>query len=198
MRVRRIVPALLLAMAAVPVAAGNSLVPAGAPVTVAKSALTVTPAREWNRLGGRPGRDAESWTLDGDGLNDLTFYGGIETDHPLFREVNRKGKPLPRFMAGMLLTDLPPLLENSYRIALDTPLMTIEAIEPATLAGHKAVRFRYRFTRQDEEVMRLGEGVAAIVGGRLYMMTFEAPALYYFDRDIASVRALMASATLPA
>jgi hypothetical protein len=60
--------------AAVPVVAGYKLMGSGKPVAVAKSTLTVTPNVNWNRLGARPGRNAESWTIDGLSLNDMTFY----------------------------------------------------------------------------------------------------------------------------
>lgn len=179
-----------------PARAGNTLIAGGQPVSVAKSALTVTPSREWNRMGARPGRNSETWTLDGDGLNDVTFYGGIENDRTLFREINKHAKPLPRFSASMLLTDIPALLENSYRIALDTPLMTIDTVMPCTFVGAKGINFTYTFTRPDEEVRRKGEGYAAIVAGRLYMVTFEAPDIYYYDRDLAAYRAIVASARI--
>jgi hypothetical protein len=179
---------------AVPAVAGNSLIVANQPVAVAKSVLTVTPAREWNKMGARPGRNSETWTLDGDTLNDLTFYGGIENTRTLFREVDKRNKPLPRFSSTMLITDVHTLFENSYRIAIGTPLMSIDAIEPTTVAGHKGVRFRYSFTRPNEEVRRLGEAHAAIVGGKLYMVTFEAPALHYFETGISAARAVVASA----
>ncbi len=54
-------------------------------VAVAKSGLTVNPDREWNKMGARSGRNSETWTIDGDGLNDVTFYGGIANDSTLFR-----------------------------------------------------------------------------------------------------------------
>lgn len=181
---------------AAPAIAGNSLIPAGQAVTVAKSPLTVTPDREWNKMGARPGRNSESWTLDGDGLNDLTFYGGIGDDRTLFREVNKKAKPLPRFRSTMLLTDVPALFEASYSIALDTPSMTIGSIDPATVLGTKGIRFAYSFTRPGEDVRRKGEAVAAILDGRLYLVSFEAPSVFYHDRNIGSYRAIVASATM--
>jgi len=177
-----------------PAFAGNSLVAPGAPVPVARSTLTVTPPSEWNRLGARPGRAAETWTLDGDTLNDLTFYGGIGRGKPIIREVSRKQKPLPTFSSTMLLNDVPVLLEQSYRIALDTPLVEIGTVEPAPLAGEKGVHFTYQFTRPEEDVRRRGEAWATIVGGRLYMISFEAPAIYFFDAGIAGARAVVASA----
>jgi hypothetical protein len=185
----------LLAVAS-PAVAGNTLIAGGTPVAVAKSTLTVTPDREWNKMGARPGRNSETWTIDGDALNDLTFYGGIEDGRALFREVSKRTKPLPRFSATMLLTDIPALVETSYRIALDTPLMAIDAVEPGQFAGQKAVRFRYHFTRQSDEVERKGEAVAAIIDGKLYMTTFEAPTLYFFDRDVEAFRIIAKTARI--
>jgi len=194
-RIRTLALPLLLASATAAIA-GNTLIVPGQPVAVAKSTLTVVPSREWNKLGARPGRNTESWTLDGAPLNEVTFYGGIENDRTLFREVSKKEKPLPRFAATMLLTDIPALVESSYRIALDTPLMRIAAAEPAELAGNKAIRFRYVFTLPEEEVERQGEAVATIVDGRLYMLSFEAPTIHFYDRDLPSFRALVATARL--
>ena len=176
--------------------AGNSLIAEGQKVAVAKSPLTVTPGREWNKMGARPGRNSETWTIHGDPLNDLTFYGGIENGKTLFREVSKRNKPLPKFTSSMLLTDIPSLLENSYRIALDTSLMSIDRAEPATFAGTKGIRFEYSFSRFGEDVHRKGEGYAAIVKGRLFMITFEAPTLYYFQAGVEAARQVVSSAVL--
>ncbi|UZW56516.1 hypothetical protein NUH86_07075 [Sphingobium sp. JS3065] len=185
------------ALSAQPLMAGNALMRAGTSVAVAKSTLTVTPEREWNRLSARPGRNSESWTLDGDDLNGVNFYS-IETGRTLFREVSRKTRPLPRFSSTMLLTDIPALLENSYRIALGTTLFSMTHVEPASFLGEKGVRFSYSFRKQMEDVSRSGEAVGAIVKGRLYLVTFDAPAILYFDRDVAGFRQIVASARLEA
>lgn len=181
---------------AIPANAGNKLIPAKAPIAVAKSSLKVTPGTEWNKLSARPGRNSESWTIDGDGLNDLTFYGGIENDATLFREIDKRNRPLPHMSATMLITDVPALLENSYRIALNTPLFTIDSMEPATFAGRPGLRFTYSFTRPDEDLPRKGEARAAIIAGKLYMITFEAPRLHFFDQSVEAFRQIADSAQL--
>lgn len=186
----------IIVMIATPATASNTLVPAQTAVAVAKSPLTVTPDREWNRLGARPGRNSESWTIDGDGLNEVTFYGGIDGDRTLFREVNKHSTPLPRFSSTMLLTDIPTLLEASYRIALDTPVMKITGIEPTTFLMQKGVRFSYTYSRGDEEVRRKGEAAAAIIDGKLFMITFDAPDVFYYQRDVAAYRAIVANAKI--
>lgn len=181
-----------------PAIAGYKLMPSGVPEIVRSSALTVTPSVDWNRLGAKVGRNAEAWTLDGQSLNEVTFYAGIGDGQTLFKEVSKKNKPLPRFGAGMLAPDIVQLFESSYRIAAGTPLFSVDRVEPATFLGQQGFRFRYSFTVQDEEVRRTGEATGAVVGGKLYMIAFEAPTLHYFDRDVAAYQALVASAKLGA
>lgn len=174
------------------------LAPRGAAVSVAKSGLTVTPAIDWNRMNRRPGRNAESWTLDGMPLNELTFYGGIVDNQALFNEVDKRDKPLPRFSATMLAPDVVQLFESSYRLAGGSALFTVDSVEPATFAGQSGFKFTYTFTQQSDEVTRKGEGTGAVVGGRLYLITYEAPALHYFARNLTDYQAVVASARLAA
>ncbi len=185
-----------MTMATTPAMSGYKLMPAGKPVLVAKSGMSVTPGQPWNRLGARVGRNAESWTLDGLTLNDMTFYGGIANDTTLFREVDKKNAPLPRFSSTMLIPDVVQLFEASYRVANGTSLMSIDSIEPAPFAGKSGFRFTYNFTLQNEEVKRLGEARGAIVDGRLFMMTFEAPIIHYFANDVGAFRAIADSAVI--
>lgn len=179
-----------------PALAGYKLMPTGKAIAVAKSGLTVAPDRPWNKIGQRIGRNAETWTLDGVKLNDVTFYGGIANDATLFREVDKKNRPLPRFSSTMLIPDIAQLFEGSYRVAVGTSLMSIDSIEPATFAGQPGFRFTYNFTVENEDVKRNGEARGAVIGGKLYLMTYEAPVIHYFDRGVAAFRAIADSAKL--
>ncbi len=172
------------------------LVPAQKPVGVARSALTVTPSQPWNRASAFAGKNAESWTLDGQSLNDLTFYGGISDGQTLFRDFDKRDRPLPRFSATMLAPDIAQLFEGSYRVATGTSLFTIGRMEPATFAGRPGFRFDYGFTLQGEEVRRRGEATGAVIDAKLYMVTFEAPAIHYFASGLSAYRTILRSATL--
>ena len=193
---RTALAALAVFALAAPAMAGNTLIPPGLRVAVAKSAMTVVPSIKWNKLGARPGRNSESWTQDGDDLNDLTFYGGIEAGRPLFREIDKKNQPLPKVSATMLITDIPVLLENSYRVALGAASFKVDLVEPLPFAGNKGVRFTYSFSKQNETLQRRGEARGAVIAGKLYLITYEAPGLYYYDRSAAGFRAIAESVRL--
>jgi hypothetical protein len=185
----------LTVVSVLPASAGNGLIPAGKPVAVAKSRLMVTPDREWNRMGVRRVSNSEGWTLDGDGLNLVTFYGGIVSGKTLFRDTQKKTAPLPAFSSTMIFPDIPTLYEASYRIAMQTSLLSIDSVSPGSFAGVDGVVFNYSFVKQDG-VRRQGEARAAIVDGKLFMMTYEAPAIHYYGRDLEGFRALAATARL--
>lgn len=173
----------------------HKLAEKGKPVAILDTRLTVTPTRDWNRLGNRIGKHAESWTLDGEQLNEITFYAGIEPGEPLMRERSKKKEPLPRFRTNMLLAELPELLERTYRAGRDARDFQLSSATPGSFLGHAGVAFTYLVT-DSEGLVRKGEARAAIVDGRLYLVTFDAPRLHYFDQSAEDARALMGSATL--
>jgi len=187
--------ALPMAAMAIPVFA-NSLVSPGPRPGIAGSKLSARPAGEWNRLSRNDGKNVEIWTRDGDALNKVTFFAGIPIGKSLVREVDKKRQPLPKVAGNMLMTDIAPLLESTYRSQGLVSQMTIDSQEPARLGSQKAVRFTYSFTRSDDEVRRKGEAIGALVAGKLYLVTYEAPALYFFDKDVERYRQLAATLAL--
>ena len=155
--------ALILACGFVAVPAlANSLVSPGPRKSIARSTLSAVPDGEWNKLSLRGGRNVEVWTLDGDELNEVTFYGGIEVGKPLLREADKKERPLPRVTPKMLITDIPAILESTYRVQFNISQMSIDAQEPELVGGHKGIRFTYSFVRNDEDVQRKGEAVGRL------------------------------------
>lgn len=189
----------LVALASIATIAGpanaHKLREKGETVEVADSDVTVTPARDWNRLNGKIGKRTETWTLDGEQLNDVTFFGGIEAGNPLVKERDKKRDPLPKFTTSTLLIEVPELLEGTYRTYKDLAAFRLLNVEPGSFLGSNGVHFTYEFTDSDQ-LTRKGEARAAIIEGKLYMLTFDAPRLHYFDRTLADFRALADTAKL--
>lgn len=176
-------------------ASAHSLREQGETVKVARSDMVVTPSRDWNRLNGRPGKRAEVWTLDGPQLNDVTFFGGVERGDPLVKERSKKRDPLPKFSDTTLLIEVPELLEGTYRTYKGIGEFTLLSIEPMTFLEHEGVYFTFEFIDRDQ-LPRKGEARAAIIDDELFMITFEAPRLHYFDKVIEDFRQIADSASL--
>jgi hypothetical protein len=191
-----IVGAFCLAAISAGSAQANAYREKGKSVEVAGSGLTVIPPRDWNRLDAKPGKYAEVWTLDGEQLNDVTFYGGVEPGQPLIKEQHKKRAPLPKFTSKTLLIEVPELLEGTYRAHKQIGSFALTGSKPDSFAGHPGVHFTYDFTDADN-LPRKGEARAALVGGKLYMATFDAPRLHYFDKAVADYNALVGTAKLP-
>lgn len=176
-------------------AAAHKLRLRGEAVKVADSGITVTPSRDWNRLDAKAGKNTETWTLDGEQLNDITFFGGIEAGKPLVKERDKKRDPLPKFTTTTLLIEIPELLEGTYRTHKQIGAFRLLSTEPVKFLEHDAVSFTYEYVDADL-LTRRGEARASIINGKLYMITFDAPRLHYFDRGLSDFRALVTSASL--
>jgi hypothetical protein len=184
----------LLALMTTPVLA-NAYREKGKIVKVGDSGLTVAPPRDWNRLNLKPGKFAEVWTLDGEQLNDITFFSGVASGEPLVRERDKKREPLPKFKSDALLIEIPELLEGTYRAHKHIGSFTLTSSKPGKFLGNDGVIFAYDFTDHDG-LPRKGEARAVIIAKKLYMVTFDAPRLHYFERTLSDFRALADSASL--
>lgn len=186
----------LVALPAAPALAGWKLVAPGKSAAVAKSTLAVTPGEAWNRGSARPIKKSEVWTLDGVVLNELYFVSGLIGGETMLRDAAKKDRPLPKFAATMQLTDIPEFVESSYRTAFGTSMFKITNVEPAKLGGHDAVRFAYEYAVEGSKITRKGLATGTVVNKQFYLISFTAPATFYFDRDRARVTAIMDSAKL--
>lgn len=171
----------------------HKLIEPGAAEKVADGAFNATSGKVWNRLQQSEGKYQEVWTIDGHKLNRLAFYGGIPSGEPLLKERHKKKDPLPKVTETMLLPDVPGLLERTYRTQYGIPIFKLGKQEPAKLGGKPGIHFEYTYVSPDDEVERRGDAYAAIEAGKLFLVTYEAPALHYFDRDAAEVQAIMKS-----
>lgn len=181
---------------ATPVAlSANDLIKSGETVMVAKSTLSITPPRDWNKLSARPGKKAETWTLDGERLNDISFFSDIAPGEPLLRERSKKRDPLPKLRANSLLTDVPELLEGTYRAHFGIAVFSLGTSKPTKFLNEPAIQFTYEYVTPDE-LSRRGEAIAVLRSGKLFMITFDAPKLHFFDRNIEDYRAVVASAKI--
>lgn len=164
-------------------ALAHKIVEPGEPRKVARGAFTATSGKQWNRLEQKEGKYQELWSIDGHQLNRIAFYGAVPVDEPLIKERDKKRAPLPKLQKTMLLPDIPVLLERTYRAQHNISLFQVGVQEPASFLGRNGIRFEYTYTSPNDEVSRTGEAFAMLLDEQLYLVTYEAPALHYFERD---------------
>ena len=186
------IAALALLLATPATAKWKEVAPARTPV--AASGLSVVADAGWNRWTRKPIKKEELWSLDGPLLNRIEFFGGIADSEPLAREVNKKREPLPKFGATMHAADVAELIERTLRVTEGAPDFITEAVEPANFSGQPGFRLRYRYTTG--ELIRCGEARGSIIGGKLYLINYSAPALHYFDTGLPRATAIMDSARI--
>jgi len=177
-------------------AAAHKVIEPGLNNNIVKGVFSAKPESRWNRLQQRDGNFQEVWTIDGDRLNRIVFYGGVPVGQPLLRERDKKRDPLPAVTGNMLLPDIPLLLERTYSTKYGVAIMAIGKQEPATLDGRPAIAFDYTYIDPEYEVETKGEAIAALDNGKLYLVAFEAPAVYYFGRDVQKFRNLVSTLSL--
>jgi hypothetical protein len=166
-------------------------------IKVAKSEMTIKPAQAWNKSSLRPSNHSEIWTIDGIDLNEVTFFAEISNGNVLYDNWYGSDNSLPKFKSDMLPTDLVELFEASNRIILGSSVFKVDKTEAAKLGGYDAVRFSYTYAVEGDGLTRQGEGIAANIGGKLYLLNFVAPKLHYAEVGLPMFRQLVESVKIP-
>ncbi len=173
---------------------GPGLIEAGAPV-VLSSTLKLDPQIAWSRS--RSGW-IETWTVDGDALNRLEFVKGASNGDALIaldledRENGRSELPVfDRGMTGLEVHDLyvATLSQLGYsRIAT-------RDVAPWQLGRRPGFRFAFSHVAEDG-LEREGLALGFFDDGELWLVTYTAPKVHYFQKYRPQVEALLSSMTL--
>lgn len=178
------------------VLAGWKLITANERVSVAKSRMAVAPGEAWNRGTHRASKKGETWTLDGTSINEVYFAGGLLPGETFYKDSDKKNKPLPVMGKKLQLTDIPEFYESSQRLAYNTSVYEITATEPVKFLGQDGIAFSYTFAVEGNPLRYRGVARATLVKGALYLISYDAPALTFFERDRAKAEAIMDSARI--
>jgi hypothetical protein len=151
--------------------------------------LTVSADGRWNRV--EPQRDgAELWTADGMPLDVLAFYVGVAEGETLGAE---PAEGAPRFRAGMSPHDIVELYEAL--VTLEGSNFTLHRLAPAAFGGTQGFLFEHTTVTRDGPALR-GLAYGAVVGGKLYLMSYTAPKNYFYEKHLVQVREIAASARI--
>jgi hypothetical protein len=156
-------------------------------VTVRDELSVIADAR-WNRV--EPPRDeTETWTADGMALDALAFYVVAEGETLGAAE----GPDTPRWRRWMTPHDVVELYEAL--VTQEGSLFKLERLAPAAFAGKRGFVFEHTTVTRDGPAFG-GVAYGVVADGKLYLISYTAPRSYYFEKHLAAVRAIAASARI--
>ena len=150
----------------------------------------------WNRVN-LPNTVAQYWTMEGMPIDQLMIHSGIRHEGLLHAEssANTDGRVKSfRFRSNMTPDEIVSALEGT--ISRDGSSFTLIKLEPAVFGGVKGFRFEFQLLRKSNNLPLKGVGLGAVSKGELFSIVYLAPRMGFFDRHIANVEKIAASARI--
>lgn len=160
--------------------------------------MAVTPPRPWNRAPRSIFFDlseVEDWTQNGLYLDGISLVTDLKDKKALIRQYRRADRQVPVFRSDMTAPELAAMVESLYRIRGGAVDFKTTSLTPRQFMGYPGFQQDYEHLDGDE-VRRKGRVVGAVIGGRLYMILFDAARMHYFDAGIGDFEAIVNSARL--
>ena len=159
--------------------------------------MIVTPATEWNLIprGRYDIAREENWTLNGPILDGITFIGGVENDKRIVEQRRKDDRKVPNFRSDMTPQEIASMIESFYLIRGGSVEFQTTGLRPRTVMGQPGFQFDYNHLGGDE-LRRQGRAVGAVIGGRLYMILFDAAKMHYFANGVPQFEQIVQSAVL--
>lgn len=147
----------------------------------------------WNQFQGQFGGSnaAALWTVDGLAIDQLNFFVGLKDGDLIAANAGKEQRPLA-FKAAMQPHEIVALFEAFY--TRDGSQFKLDKLEPTEFLGQRGWRAQYTVLRKIDEVKLSGSAWATVRGGELFAMTYVAPSLGFYPRQVAKVEKAAAAA----
>jgi hypothetical protein len=158
--------------------------------------MTVSKSKPWVHIVQpfAPDGPDQVWTLDGIGLNALLIYGGVEDGDVLLEAIGGDEDQPPKFARGMDGLELQELIGATVsRVLAGGIAVEMLSLTPAVFMGAPGFETEFAYPTVGGLEMR-GYASGANIEGELYLVIFVAPRIHYFEKDVAEVREIAASA----
>ena len=169
-------------------------------VEVGDGGMTVVAPRPWNErrrsilFDDVP--DVEDWTLNGPILDGISFVSGMKSGHYLIRQRKSADQQVPKFRADMTPPEIAAMLESLYRVRGGAVEFRTLNLQPRPFLG-AANGFQLDYEHLDsDELWRKGRVVGAVIGGRLYLIMFDAARSHYYNAALPDFEAIVGSAQI--
>lgn len=157
--------------------------------------LAVTVDRPWNQFERGLGDSTTTWTQDGITVDALRFYVALKDGELIAPTPSEpKGEKPLAFKAGMVAEQVVALFEGLHSRGGSS--FTLERIAPETFAGQPGFRFEFSSIRKADDVRLRGVGWGTVRNAELYVITYTAPRLAFFQRHLGGAQAIVRSARL--
>lgn len=173
--------------------AAISLVPAGRQEV---GVLAIQPEAAWNRMEMMGNSNSQVWTRNGVALDRLMIVQGLAEGGTL-PGTARPGQAIPTFRAAMAPEEVAEMVLASFAAQAGASGFELTGIQPASFAGRPGFRFTYRFVGL-ADVSNDGVAVGAVVGGRLFLVSFSGTRLHHFRVLLPEVDRMIGRAELRA
>ncbi|MFL6724114.1 MAG: hypothetical protein ACJ8E7_08275 [Sphingomicrobium sp.] len=163
---------------------------------VGDDSMAVTPPREWNKISASLFVDihaVEDWTQNGPYLDGISFVTGLRDGKALVHQRNRDDRQVPKFRSNMTPPEVAAMIESLFRVRAGTVDFKTIALAPRPFLGTSGFQLDYEHLDSDE-VRRKGRAVGTIIGGRLYLILFDAARSHYYDALLPDFEAIVNSA----
>ena len=171
------------------------------PTNVGNGSLTVIPPRPWNRQRRfflfDSVRWVEDWTLNGPYLDGITFVSGLPGGEYLVRQRMSEDRQVPKFRSNMTALEVTAMLESAFRVRGGAVEFQTLSLQPRQFLGYPGFQFDFEHLDGDE-VRRKGRAVGAVIGGRLYLMLYDATRSHYYANALPDFEAMASNARIRA
>lgn len=155
--------------------------------------LVVKVDSPWNQFDRVAGDSTPTWTQEGINVDALRFHVALKDGDLIAPTPSEpKGQKPLAFKASMQPSDVVALFEAYYSRGGST--FTLDKVSPAPFIGQQGYQFEFSSIRKTDEVQLRGIGWGAVRNGELFVITYTAPRLAFFQRGVGSATAIAKSA----
>lgn len=169
-------------------------------VEVGDGGMTVVAPRPWNERRRSilfdDVREVEDWTLNGPILDGISFVTGLKSGRYLIRQRKSADQQVPKFRDDMTPPEIAAMLESLYRVRGGAVEFRTLSLQPRPFLG-AANGFQLDYEHLDnDELWRKGRVVGAVIGGRLYLVMYDAARSHYYNAALPDFEAIVGSAQI--
>ena len=149
----------------------------------------------WNQITAPGMGPAFVWTMEGLPVDQLRIFSGIK-DGEVIHDTRNSNLKSFSFRSNMQPDELVSMFEGM--LTRDGSTFQLTKVEPASFGGGKGVHFEYALVTKEDNLPLTGMGYAAVNGGELFALLYNAPRLGFFPRHQARVEQIARSAKIVA